>query len=271
MTATPLALDDLDLVSNETFADNGYPHDAWARLRRESPLHHFSRGVKVPFWAVTKHEDIVWISRQPRRLLNAPRLAVFPEFAPPEEDERIARHLLNMDAPDHSEYRKLASAWFTPRAVRRLQPAIEQISTQILDELCRDGEVSETDFVTSVAAPLPLAVLAELLGVPREDWKLMFEWTNAIVGSQDPEYQRGENAQQSTHATRACRTTGRRRRRYRRRSRDTCSLRERPVCSRPSDVTTDRLDQLPLDKRVNVLVCPLQELRLATPTLENGP
>jgi cholest-4-en-3-one 26-monooxygenase len=197
MTAATPDLDDLDVVSNETFADHGYPHAAWTRLRRESPLHYFTRGVKVPFWAVTKHEDVVWISRQPRRLLNAPRLAVFPEFAPPNEDERIARHLLNMDDPDHSAYRKLASAWFTPRAIRRLQPAIERISRELLDDLCRDAEVSEMDFVTAVAAPLPLAVLAELLGVPREDWNLMFEWTNAIVGAQDPEYQLNEDSQQS--------------------------------------------------------------------------
>jgi len=197
MTAAPLALDDLDIVSNETFADHGYPHEAWARLRRESPLHYFTRGVKVPFWAVTKHEDIVWISRQPSRLRNAPRLAVFPEFAPPDEDERVARHLLNMDDPDHGEYRKLASAWFTPRAIRRLQPAIERISGELLDGLTREGAVSEMDFVTEVAAPLPLAVLAELLGVPREDWHLMFQWTNAIVGAQDPEYRVAEDAQQS--------------------------------------------------------------------------
>ena len=197
MSSAALDLDDLDVVSNETFADHGYPHEAWTRLRSESPLHYFSRGVKVPFWAVTKHEDIVWISRQPRRLLNAPRLAVFPEFAPPNEDERIARHLLNMDDPDHSAYRKLASAWFTPRAIRRLEPAIEQIARELLDDLYRDGEVSEMDFVTALAAPLPLAVLAELLGVPREDWNLMFEWTNAIVGAQDPEYQLNEDSQES--------------------------------------------------------------------------
>jgi cytochrome P450 len=197
MTATAPALDDLDIVSNETFADNGYPHAAWTRLRRESPLHYFTRGVKVPFWAVTRHEDIVWVSRQPRRLLNAPRLAVFPAFAPPAEDERMARHLLNMDAPDHAEYRKLASPWFTPRSIRRLQPAIERISGELLDALCADGGDAETDFVTSVAAPLPLSVLAELLGVPRADWNLMFEWTNAIIGAQDPEYRLSEDAQQS--------------------------------------------------------------------------
>jgi cytochrome P450 len=195
-------LDSLDIISDDTYARNGYPHEAWARLRRESPVHWFERGVKVPFWAITKHEDIARISRLPRRNLNAPRLAVFPEFAPPEEDERIARHLLNMDPPDHGAYRKLAAPHFTPRAIRRLEAEIERIARETLDDLARDGESANTDFVLSVAAPVPLAVLADLLGVPREDWKLMFRWTNAIVGSQDPEYRAAVDARESASAAR---------------------------------------------------------------------
>jgi cytochrome P450 len=97
-----------------------------------------------------------------------------------------------MDAPDHAPYRKLAAPHFTPRAIRRLAPSIERIASETLDELWKRGEEAEIDFVTEVSAPLPLAVLADLLGVPREDWQLMFRWTNAIVGSQDPEYQQGE-------------------------------------------------------------------------------
>jgi cytochrome P450 len=185
------SLEDIDIVSNETYAENGYPHEAWARLRRESPVHWIEHGVKVPFWAITKHEDVIRLSRDPERNLNAPRLAVFPEFAPPEEDERIARHLLNMDNPDHASYRKLAAARFTPRAVKRLLPSVEKIARELLDDLENGGEESKTDFVMSLSAPLPLAVLADLLGVPREDWRMMFRWTNAIVGSQDPEYQDG--------------------------------------------------------------------------------
>jgi cytochrome P450 len=184
-----LSLDTIDIVGNDTFARNGYPHEAWALLRREAPVFWYDRGVKVPFWAITKHADIVKISRQPERNLNAPRLAVFPEFSPPEEDERIARHLLVMDAPDHGPYRKLASPYLTPRAIARRKPGIEAIARDLLDGLTNDGAESETDFVLTVSATLPLAVLADMLGVPREDWHLMFQWTNAIVGAQDPEYQ----------------------------------------------------------------------------------
>jgi len=197
MGAPPASLRNLDIVSNETFADHGYPHEAWAVLRREAPVYWYEHDVKVPFWAITKHEDIRWISRQPSRMRNAPRLAVFPEFAPPEEDERVARHLLNMDAPDHAPYRRLAAPQFTPRAIRRLSGSIERIAVDLLDELASGSEEREMDFVTAVAAPLSLAVLADLLGVPRADWKLMFRWTNAIVGSNDPEYQIAGNPQES--------------------------------------------------------------------------
>jgi len=200
MGEPPVSLRDLELVDNETYAAHGYPHEAWAVLRREAPVYWYERGVKVPFWAITKHEDIRWISRQPERLLNAPRLAVFPEFAPPEEDERVARHLLNMDEPDHGPYRKLAAPQFTPRAVRRLAASVERIAVGLLDDLA--GDAREMDFVTDVAAPLSLAVLADLLGVPRADWRLMFRWTNAIVGSNDPEYQIGDDPQQSAGAAR---------------------------------------------------------------------
>jgi len=197
-----LTLDNLDIVSNETFARDGYPHEAWALLRREAPVFRYERNVKLPFWAITKHEDIVKISRLPKENLNAPRLAVFPEFSPPTEDEREIRHLLVMDAPDHPVYRKLTSAHFTPRSVRRLEASIEQITKETIDGIANGGVVHELDFVTEVSAPVPLAVLADLLGVPREDWKLMFAWTNAIVGSDDPEYQAGGGSQSTAEQAR---------------------------------------------------------------------
>ncbi|MCH7601006.1 MAG: cytochrome P450 [Myxococcales bacterium] len=184
-----LTLENIDIVSNETFARDGYPHEAWTLLRREAPVFRYDRNVKIPFWAITKHEDIVKISRQSHENINAPRLAVFPEFSPPTEEEREIRHLLLMDAPDHPIYRKITSSHFTPRSVRRLEASIEEITRETIDRIANAGEHSEFDFVTSVSAPVPLAVLADLLGVPREDWKLMFAWTNAIVGSSDPEYQ----------------------------------------------------------------------------------
>jgi len=185
-----LPLEELDLVGPSRYAAHGYPHAAWARLRREDPLHWVDRGVVNPFWAVTKHADVRWLSRQPRRFLNQPRLAVFPDFGAggPVSGDPFARHLINMDPPDHASYRKVAAFRFTPRAVRRLLPNVEEITTMLLDAAASEGETREGDFVELFAAKLPLVVLADLLGVPREDWEQMFRWTNQTIGSTDPEF-----------------------------------------------------------------------------------
>jgi len=186
--AEGVPLSSLDLVGPDTYARHGYPHAAWARLRREAPIFWCEPGGDcTPFYAVTKHADVVRISRQPQLLQNGPRLAVFPEGKPPKE--RIARHLLNMDPPEHAAFRKLASHRFTPRAIRALQPEIERITRELLDRLYAEDAQGEIDFVERVSGPLPLAVLCDLLGVPRSDWDMLFRWTNQTVGSGDPEYQ----------------------------------------------------------------------------------
>ncbi len=190
------------MIGPETYEADGYPHEAWARLRREDPVHWVDRGVINPFWAITKHADIRWISRQPERFLNGPRLAVFPGVGGGDDsgDANLARHLLNMDPPDHGRYRRIASARFTPRAVRALAPGVERIAKDLLDEAAGDGGEREGDFVQRVSAPLPLAVLADVLGVPREDWRTLFRWTNQIAGAADPEFQQPGDAPVDTVA-----------------------------------------------------------------------
>ena len=196
-------LDSLDVIGPDTYARHGYPYAAWKRLRRESPVHWFDLPGGVGFWAVTKRSDLVWISKQPRRFLNAPRLAVFEEGRPPEGDRDFVRHLLNMDPSEHAKYRQTASSWFTPRAIERHRPEVGRITRDLLAEMAGDGEIREADFVGDLAAPLTLSVLADMLGVPREDWRLMFQWTNQIAGSSDPEFQaEGETAEDTVQKAR---------------------------------------------------------------------
>ncbi len=187
--ADPIPLDELDVIGPETYMRNGYPHAAWKRLREESPIHWFDVPGGVGFWAVTRREDIVWLSKQPTRFINAPRLAVFEEGAPVEGERTFVRQLLNMDPPDHTEYRATANAWFTPRSIERRSGEVRKIARELLDEMAGDGEVREGDFVRDLAVPLTLGVLADMLGVPRADWPKMFEWTNRVAGSSDPEFQ----------------------------------------------------------------------------------
>ncbi len=183
----------LDVIGPDTFAQHGYPHAAWKRLRQEAPIHWFDLPGGVGFWAVTKRADIVWVSKQPQRFLNGPRLAIFEEGAPVEGERRLARHLLNMDPPEHGTFRRVASGWFTPRAIRRRQEEVTRITRELLAEMAGDGEERTGDFVADFTAPLTLSVLADMLGVPREDWRLMFRWTNQIAGAADEEYQVGDD------------------------------------------------------------------------------
>jgi cholest-4-en-3-one 26-monooxygenase len=192
MAGTPLPTTE-EVIGPDTFARQGYPHAAWRRLRREAPVHWFDLPGGVGFWAVTRRDDLVWISKQPRRFLNAPRLAIFEEGAPVEGERTLARHLLNMDPPEHARYRGVASSWFTPRAIQRRRPEVERIARDLLAEMAGDGGEREGDFVTDFTAPLTLHVLADMLGVPRADWRLMFRWTNQIAGASDAEYQTGED------------------------------------------------------------------------------
>jgi cholest-4-en-3-one 26-monooxygenase len=162
-----LSLETIDIISDQTFADNGYPHEAWALLRREAPIFWYDReDVRPPFWAVTKHEDLVRISKNPQIFRNAPRLAVFPEFDR-DEGDYPARHLLNMDPPEHAKYRRIVSSHFTPRAVERMKRGVDDITDELLDGIMGSGDTIEGDFVQLFSARLPLAVLADLLGVPR--------------------------------------------------------------------------------------------------------
>jgi cytochrome P450 len=198
-----LSLDSVDIIGPDHYQANGYPHAEWALLRREAPVYRYDRVANTePFWAITKHADIVTISKQPRRFIIQPRLAVFPDITPP-EGEPEARHLLNMDPPEHGRYRKLVSAYFTPRTVLRLEPGTEQIARDLLDEIYYDGSESTIDFVEKVSAVLPIAVIADMLGVPRSDWKLLFRWTNETIGANDPEYQKpGASANETAEAAR---------------------------------------------------------------------
>jgi cytochrome P450 len=187
----------LDLTSPEHYESNGYPHREWTLLRERAPVFWYERDDLDPFWAITKHADIIEIGKQPELFQNGPRLAVFTnEFNPAEEP---ARHLLNMDPPDHGPYRNVASKQFTPRAVSALQPHVARITREVLDEA---GRLERCDFVRDVSAKITIAVIAEMLGVPREDWELLFRWTNETIAPQDPEFQRSGSVQETFEGAR---------------------------------------------------------------------
>ena len=199
MSTTELAFDPMDLISGEYFAANGYPHRQWAYLRKHAPVFHVEGPKVAPFWAITRHADIIEISKSPRLWLNGPRLAVFEEDGTRRPEEVPLKHLLNMDPPEHAEYRSIVSRSFTPRGVSGLEPEIENITRKVLDDV---ADRTECDFVIDISSKVPVAVIAELLGVPHQDWDMLFQWTNQIIGGGDPEFQTGANPDETFEAAR---------------------------------------------------------------------
>jgi cytochrome P450 len=181
----------LDIASPEHYEQNGYPHAEWTWLRRHRPVFWYDRPNVEPFWAITKHADVIEISKQPEIFLNAPRLAVFTRDLPPPPEGEV-HHLLNMDPPEHASYRRLASRWFTPRAIRNMDAKVARVTREVLDAA---AERPGGDFVQDVSARITIAVIAEMLGVPRRDWELLFRWTNEVIAPQDPEFQKGQTAE----------------------------------------------------------------------------
>jgi cholest-4-en-3-one 26-monooxygenase len=185
------------LISPDAYAQHGYPHERWAELRRSAPVS-FVENAEMPFWAITKHADIGWIGKQPDKFLNGPTLVIRTEPDARGSGFRPPPTLIEMDPPRHGAMRKLVSKRFTPGALKKIHSDIEQIAKEIVDELLAAGD-GECDFVEKVAAPLPIAVIAWLMGVPKSDWKLLFDWTNRTIGAGDPEYQvAGETAAQTS-------------------------------------------------------------------------
>jgi cholest-4-en-3-one 26-monooxygenase len=181
------------LVHPEDYAQHGYPHAEWTRLRAEEPVSWQTQaGGAVDYWAITKHADITEISKRPDLFLSEPRLVIQHLQ---EEVNAIPPTLIQMDPPKHGDYRQMISRRFTPRMLKKIHDPIEKIGRDIVEKLYQQSDEGECDFVKEISAPLPIAVIAWLLGVPESDWNLLFDWTNRVIGAGDPEYQKeGEDS-----------------------------------------------------------------------------
>ncbi len=188
-------IDPLDLVDPDRYARRGYPHDVWTQLRAAAPVARFEPPGYEPFWAVTKHADILQISAQPLRFSSAKGITLARAGAGPMPPSEI---LVLLDPPKHAPMRRVASPRFTPKAVRARRADVERIALDVLDGAAPAGGSAEFDFVERIAAPFPLAVIAWIIGVPKADWGLLFNWTNEVIGKDDPEYRRpGESPGQT--------------------------------------------------------------------------
>ena len=190
-------VNDLDLTNLDFFV-SGDPHAIWKELRATDPVHWTERQNKKGFWSITKHGDAQRIYRDPTSFSSMGGITMGPEQEPDPNQPRvefgIGQMMILTDPPRHGRMRQMLNRRFTPKALAPHEPHVRAITTEILDAVCEQGHC---DLVVDVAARLPTAVICEMLGVPREDWDLMFALGNMTLGSEDPEYQIDGSAQKT--------------------------------------------------------------------------
>ena len=178
-----MSLPGIDLNDLDTF-EAGIPHDQFARLRREAPVYrHPGAGDQEDFWCITRHADLKAISKQPERFSSETNGAVIRD-PDPAALPMLRQIMLNMDPPRHRTYRAIINKAFTPRRVQDLEARVDGLVEAIIDRVCEKGEC---DFVEDLAAPLPMQVICEMMGVPEEDRRAIYELGNKMVGFDDPE------------------------------------------------------------------------------------
>ncbi len=189
----------LQLLTPRRFGSDGYPHEDWTWLRRHHPICRMDDGVMEPYWAITRHADVMDISKRPEDFTNAPTINVVAADATARTSQ--ARTIVHMDPPDHRVYRAVTSRSFTPRAISTMTDRVREIAATIIGRELDRAEAGETiDFVETIAAWHPLAVISELLGIPEQDQAHILGLTNQILSGTDPEYMEGENPVASASA-----------------------------------------------------------------------
>jgi cytochrome P450 len=192
--------DGFDLIDPASYAGSGPPHDSWRALRRYAPVHRCEPRDYPPFWAITRHAHICEISKQPDKFLSRPGIFHSRTLQEIDRSEGIGamRTIIEMDPPEHRRFRKVASSWFTPRALGRIDAAVQASASELVDRLAgRTGE-GECDFARDVATAHPLRILSSILGVPREEEPRILRLTNQLFANEDEELQRpGEDREQA--------------------------------------------------------------------------
>jgi len=204
-------------ISPQYYGKVGHPHAAFKWLRHNDPLH-YVEGLENyrPYWAVTKHADIVAIEKNPELFASEPRPILGAEASSPEirqetmmeifqrlqdspkllevlatsTENGLIRSLVQMDPPDHTKYRALTQPWFKPSNLKKLEERLGEIIKAGLDDMMGDGGEQQVDFVQDIAVWPPLKLITELLGVPEEDeWRIL-KLTNELFAGDDPEMRR---------------------------------------------------------------------------------
>lgn len=181
--------DTFDMLEAATFAD-GHPFDLYAQLREESPVLRKEPGDdQPPYWVLSRYAEILAVSRDNQHFSSRPGFRL-PERGmemrlKPEILQAIGQNLLTFDPPAHGGLRKPLQPAFMPSSTKGLRPKVEAFADRLIAKL-RDRD--QVEFVSEIAAVVPIKTLCILLGIPDEDEDRIFEWTNRLVGTSDPEF-----------------------------------------------------------------------------------
>jgi cytochrome P450 len=171
-------------------------HEATTLLRRTNPVHWVDEPGYRPFWALTRHADVMEVERDNARFLSAPRPLLATELAEQMTIEKgeVLRTLIHMDEPDHKAYRAVAAAWFQPNSLRRLEERMNELAVRFVDRMVELG--GECDFVRDIAVHYPLYVILSLLGLPESDFERMLMLTQQLFGGDDEELRRSTDLEE---------------------------------------------------------------------------
>ena len=199
-------LDTLDIHSKDLYVSRGYPWREWDLMRREAPVFWYEREDIAPFWAITRHADVLTISKRADVFVNSRRL----RLASLEDDERQVRStrsrvvehdwdpdevpdFIFMDDPRHRHFRLITAKRFTPAWLNKLEAHFRELSERFAQEfaaeLTRAADSGETvDFVRGFAQKLPLSAIGEMMGLPPDDWMRLKQLTNVMIGAPEPDF-----------------------------------------------------------------------------------
>ncbi len=172
-----------------SYTDEAKLHAALAHLRVNAPVSWVEVPNYRPFWAITKHADVMAIERANTIFTNSPR----PVLMTAESDELQAgvgiSTLIHMDDPEHRVVRAIGADWFRPKAMRAMKVRVDELAKRYVDQMLAAG--NECDFVQEVAVNFPLYVIMSLLGVPESDFPRMLQYTQELFGNDDAELSHG--------------------------------------------------------------------------------
>ncbi|NES13806.1 cytochrome P450 [Micromonospora sp. PPF5-17] len=181
------------MVDPRTYVD-GVPYDLLAELRAAAPVVWVDEPplLGLPggpgFWLVLRHADVTEVLKQPGLFSSRLGATQIRDPATPADLDYVRRMMLNMDPPEHGRLRRPVARSFTPRAVAALEASIRANAAALVDRVIGDADEGTCDFARDLAADLPLLTLADVLGMPEPDRWLLYDWSNRVIGFQDPDY-----------------------------------------------------------------------------------